>query len=128
MPAAQRTAWDAYLTVTGGLLPAVGGEPIRGATIGCELRGFVVRIERYAPLWGADGPMLLAAVRAAQALHQRGDRTALADLLRAMADRLYLISARPSPSRCEPRARGRGLRNEGVYGTAPPHRRGEAHG
>ncbi|WP_238008550.1 hypothetical protein KZZ52_31885 [Dactylosporangium sp. AC04546] len=131
MPAAQRTAWDAYLTVTRGLLPAVD-DPIRAATAGSMLDGFAARIEQYAPLWGEHGPMMVAALHGVLALQWGGDRAGLAGLLRAMADRLYLISTGPRPARGGGHERRRCQRNVGVYrprGRAgPPHRRGGCHG
>ncbi|MEV6928979.1 hypothetical protein AB0M46_31420 [Dactylosporangium sp. NPDC051485] len=125
MPAAQRTAWDAYLTVTRGLLPAMDGRPDHMATATCDLSGFVVRIERYAPLWGEQGPILLAALHGAQTLRRGGDRADLADLLRAIADRLYLISAGPRAPRRDRRCCPR---NVGAYRTAAARRRGDSDG
>ncbi|MGI5241628.1 hypothetical protein [Dactylosporangium sp. CA-139066] len=122
MPAAQRAAWDAYLTVTRGLLlPAADDEPGRTATGHGDLRGLVRRIEWYAPLWGEHGPMLLAAVRSVLAMQLGGDRADLTDLLRAIADRLYLISAGPRPARGDGHDRRRCPRNVGAYRTDPPH-------
>lgn len=95
MSAAQRTAWDAYLTLTRGLLPALDDAQIDAAALGCQLDGVTIRLLRYAPLWGEHGPMLLAAMQSAVRLHRRGDRADLGDLLRAMANRLYLLSADP---------------------------------
>jgi hypothetical protein len=67
MSAAQRTAWDAYLTLARGLLPALGDDQVDAAALTSE----------------------------AVHLHRRGDRADLTDLLRAMANRLYLLSAGP---------------------------------
>ncbi|WP_327010532.1 hypothetical protein OHA72_26680 [Dactylosporangium sp. NBC_01737] len=119
MPAAQRTAWDAYLTMTRRLLPAVNDETIRPAATHGELRGLVVRIERYAPLWGEHGPMLLAALRG---IPEGSDRADVAELLQVIADRLYLISIGPLQSR---RDRRGCRRNAGTYGADPPHRQGD---
>ena len=95
MSAAQRTAWDAYLTLTRGLLPAVADDRLDAAALGSQLDAVAIRLMRYAPLWGEHGPMLLAATQSAVRLHRRGDRADLADLLRTMANRLYVLSADP---------------------------------
>jgi hypothetical protein len=95
MSAAQRAAWDAYLTLTRGLLPALDDGHHDAAALGSQLDAVAIRLIRYAPLWGEHGPMLLAAMQSAVRLHRRSDRADLADLLRAIADRLYLLSADP---------------------------------
>jgi hypothetical protein len=95
MSAAQRTAWDVYLTLARGLLPALDDDRVDAAALTSQLDGVAVRILRFAPLWGEHGPMLLAALQSAVRLHRRGERADLAELLRAMANRLYLISAGP---------------------------------
>ncbi len=95
MAPAQCAAWDAYLTLTRGLLPALDDDHVDAATLNAQLGGVAIRILRYAPLWGEHGPMLLAALHSAVRLHRGGDRADLADLLRALANRLYLLSAGP---------------------------------
>ncbi|WP_426513645.1 hypothetical protein ACPPVO_25385 [Dactylosporangium sp. McL0621] len=115
MPAAQRTAWAAFLMVTRGLLPAVDDERMPAATEDGDLLRFALRIERDAPLWGEHGPMLLAALRDVQAMRWGGDRADLADLLRVMAHRLYVISAGPRPPRHDGHGRRRCRRNVGAY-------------
>jgi hypothetical protein len=95
MSAARCTAWDAYLTLTRGLLPALDDDQIDAAALKSQMGGVGIRIERYAPLWGEHGPMLQAAMHCAVRLYRVGDRVGLADLLRAVANRLYLLSADP---------------------------------
>jgi hypothetical protein len=97
---AQRAAWDAYLAVTTGLLPALRGDDLQGdrpdSAVNTQLGGVATRLLRYAPLWGAHGPMLEAAVTSAIRLYRAGQRSDLLDLLQVMADRLYLLSADPN--------------------------------
>jgi hypothetical protein len=93
--AAQRSAWDAYLTLARGLLPTLFEDQIDAVALTCQLDGVAIRLLRYAPLWGEHGPMLLAALQSAVRLHRRGERADLTELLRAIANRLYLISAGP---------------------------------
>jgi hypothetical protein len=95
MSAAQRTAWDTYLTLTRGLLPALDDDQIDAATLDSQLGGVAIRLLRYAPLRGEHGPMLLAVLQVAVRLHRGGDRADLADLLQALANRLYLLAADP---------------------------------
>jgi hypothetical protein len=95
MSAAQRAAWDAYLALARGLLPALGDDQVDAAALTSQLDGVAIRLLRYAPLWGEHGPMLLAAAQSAVRLHRRGERADLTDLLQAMANRLYLLSADP---------------------------------
>jgi hypothetical protein len=95
MSAAQRAAWDAYLTLARGLLPALDDDQVDAAALTSQLDGVAIRLLRYAPLWGEHGPMLLAATQSAVRLHRRGERADLTDLLRVMANRLYLLSADP---------------------------------
>jgi hypothetical protein len=95
MPSAQSTAWDAYLIVTRGLLPALQDPNTDPAMLNCRWEAAVTRIVRYAPLWGDRGPMLLSALRSAERLHRAGDRDDLADLTRTIGDWLYALSARP---------------------------------
>lgn len=90
---AQRAAWDVYLALTVGLLPALDHEHDDGRVVNARLGGVAVRIHRYAPMWAGDGPMLIAAVHSAIRLYRRGDRPALVGLSRVMAHRLYLLSA-----------------------------------
>lgn len=100
--AGQRAAWDAYVSITVGLLPVLYHEV--GAEEGAEswarvnprlgrvLGGVAVRIRRYAPMWGHDGPMLVAAAGSAVRLYRHGDRLALIALAHAMAHRLFLLA------------------------------------
>jgi hypothetical protein len=94
MAPARRAAWDAYLAVRK-FLPVVTDDCGHGPAINAQLGGVVVRIRRYAPLWGEDGSMLTAAVYSAVRIYRRGDRDQLVDLLNAIADRLYLLSIAP---------------------------------
>ncbi len=100
MVAAQRAAWDAYLTLTTGLLPALRMDALQrdqpDSPVNTQLGGVATRVLRYAPLWGEHGPMLEAAVGSAIRLYRAGQRSDLLDLLQAMADRLYLLSADPN--------------------------------
>jgi hypothetical protein len=93
---ARRAAWDTYLALTTSLLPALREER-SDTTVNTSLGGVVIRIRRYAPLWGAHGPMLLAAARSAIRLHRAGERDDLVALVQATADRLYLLSATQTP-------------------------------
>jgi hypothetical protein len=95
MSEAQRTAWETYLTLTRGLMPALNDDQIDAAALNSQLGAVATRILRYAPLWGRHGRMLLAALRTAVRLHHRGDRADLQELLHAMGERLYLLSADP---------------------------------
>jgi hypothetical protein len=116
MPTARHTAWNAYQTVARELLPAVEGP---------RLRGFVARVQQDAPMWGEDGPMLLAALRGVVLLHRCGDHAGVVELLRAVADRLYVVSAGPGPARPGGRGHPDCARNAGVYRPLrrpqPPH-------
>lgn len=94
MAPGRRAAWDAYLAVRR-LVPVITDDRGHDPAINAQLGGVVVRIRRYAPLWGEDGSMLTAAVYAAVRIYRRGDRDQLTDLLQAMADRLYLLSVAP---------------------------------
>lgn len=93
----QRAAWDTYLAVTKSLLPALtdNGD---AETINPRLGGVVIRIRRYAPMWGEHGPMLIAAMHSAIRLYRRGDRDDLVSLLQTMACRLFLMSVRRRPA------------------------------
>jgi hypothetical protein len=93
---ARRTAWDAYLNLTTGLLPALRQER-PDSTVSTKLGGVATRIMRYAPLWGEHGPMLTAATRSAIRLYRAGEHDDLVALLQATADRLYLLSASRIP-------------------------------
>jgi hypothetical protein len=97
MAPARRAAWDAYLAVRA-LLPVITGDCGHGPTINAQFGGVVIRIRRYAPLWGEDGSMLTAAAHSAVRIYRGGDRDQLADLLSAIADRLYLLSIAPGRS------------------------------
>jgi hypothetical protein len=100
---AQRAAWDAYLAVTAGLLPALNAKEIAdGGTVNPQLGGVAIRIRRYAPMWGDDGPILIAATHSAVRLYRAGDRPAMTALLHTMAHRLFALSA----ARAVPRQRG----------------------
>ena len=94
---AQRAAWDAYLTLTTDLLPALRANPAE-ATVNAQLGGVAKRILRAAPLWGGNGPMLVCAVQSAVRLYRAGEQDDLLDLLRVVADRLYVLSVRSGPS------------------------------
>lgn len=100
MGPAQRAAWDAYLALTAGLLPALDqGEGDSG--VNPRLGAVAIRIRRYAHIWGEHGPMLVAAVHSAIRLYRDADRPALISLLQVMAHRLFLLSA-GQPSRHYP--------------------------
>ncbi|MEU7875807.1 hypothetical protein [Dactylosporangium sp. NPDC049140] len=98
MAPAQRAAWDAYLTLTLGLLPALLDDRL-DSTVNTQLGGVTTRVMQYAPLWGEHGPILVAAVKSAVRLYRAGERGDLIALLRATADRLYLLSASRTPPR-----------------------------
>jgi hypothetical protein len=90
---AQRAAWDTYLAVTTSLIPALGVEPARrDAAITPRLGAVVLRIHRYAPMWGEQGPMLACAGRSALRLYRHAEWPDLTALLAAVAERLYLLS------------------------------------
>jgi len=93
MPVVQVTAWDTFLVLTRGLLPALAARPTDAEVLKTQLGRVEIRVARYAPLWGAHGPMLEAALRTGVLLYQDGDHDALADLMQGVADRLYLLSA-----------------------------------
>ena len=95
MASAQCAAWDAYLDLTRGLLPALHDDQVDFGSLNSQLGAVATRILRFAPLWGGHGPMLVAALHSATRLHRAGDRADLADLLWVMANRLYLLSAGP---------------------------------
>jgi len=100
--AGRRAAWDAYLALAKGLLPSLR-EGDSDDVVNPRLGAVVLRIRRYAPMWPADGPMLIAAASSAVRLLRQGDREALAGLSTAMAHRLLRLSGgphqryRPSP-------------------------------
>jgi hypothetical protein len=100
---AQLAAWDAYVILTTGLLPALHKDALQtdqaDSAVNTQLGGVATRVLRYAPLWGEHGPMLVAAVKSAVRLYRAGERSDLLDLLRVMADRLYLLSAGPTRPR-----------------------------
>jgi hypothetical protein len=95
MPPARQAAWDAYLAVTTGLLPAVVDECAYGPAVNAKLGGVVIRINRYAPMWGEHGPMLAAAARSAVRVYRTGNRDDLTGLLLTIAGRLYALSIPP---------------------------------
>lgn len=95
MTPSRRAVWDAYLAVSRGLIPAISDPARHAPAVAAELDGAVVRIKRYAPLWGEDGPMLIAAARSAVRLYADGERDQLITLLYVIADRLYLLSVTP---------------------------------
>ena len=98
-------AWDVYVRLTTGLLPLLTGDRIDDAAVNPALGQVATRILRSAPLWGESGAMLVAAVHSAVRLYRFGDQRALADLLRVVADRLYVLSAGGGlPHRGEDRA------------------------
>jgi hypothetical protein len=79
--------------LTTGLLPLLIGDRIDDVAVNPALGEVATRILRYAPLWGEPGAMLVAAVHSAVRLYRRGEQRDLADLLRVVADRLYVLSA-----------------------------------
>jgi len=95
MAAAQGAAWDVYLKLTRGLLPALHDDHVDDPALNSQLGDIAIRILRYAPLWAEHGPMLVAAIHSAVSLRRAGDRADLADLVRVMANRLYVLSAGP---------------------------------
>lgn len=95
MPVVQVTAWDTYLVLTRGLLPALTAQPTDAEALKTHLGQVGIRVTRYAPLWGEHGPMLKAALRTGVLLYRDGDHVGLADLMRVVADRLYVLSASP---------------------------------
>jgi hypothetical protein len=86
-------AWEVYVRLTTGVLPLLTGDRIDDATVNPALGRVATRILRYAPLWGEPGGMLVAAVHSAVRLYRAGDQRELAELLRVVADRLYVLSA-----------------------------------
>lgn len=94
---AQRAAWDTYLTLTGELLPALRNNQTDHPGVNTQLGGVAIRILHYAPAWGEHGPMLLAAAQSAIRLYRDREGRELAALLRAVADRLYHLSADAAP-------------------------------
>lgn len=97
-PAGQRAAWDAYVSITVGLLPVLyheddAAEDADGwAQVNPRLGGVAIRIRRDAPMWDDHGPMLVAAASSAIRLYRHGDRPALIALAHAMAHRLFLLA------------------------------------
>ena len=79
-PPSARAAWDTYLALTDRLLPALAGIDDR-AVLNAYLGAVVIRIRRYAPMWGGHGPMLIAAAHSAVRLYRDGDDDALTALL-----------------------------------------------
>lgn len=131
---AQRAAWDAYVALTAGLLPALYTEDDDGwAQANVRLGGVVVRVRRYAPMWHLDGPMLTAACGSAIRLYGHGDRRGLTALVHAMAHRLFLLSAgldrRQNPARINPKAAWNKRFESGTYLPGiPPRRNMREHG
>jgi hypothetical protein len=93
VPASRRAAWDAYLTLTNGLLPILDTDQAH-ARVSTALADVTERVECSAPLWGDHGPMLVAALKSATRLYRAEEHSDLRELLRIVADRLYLLSAR----------------------------------
>ena len=93
-PAGQQAAWDAYVSITVGMLPVLYDEEGSDgwAQVNPRLGGVAVRIRRYASMWDHDGPMLTAAASSAIRLYRHGDRPALIALAHAMAHRLFLLA------------------------------------
>jgi len=89
--AGRAAAWDAYLALTCGLLPALDGTDDRAVNAG--LGGLAVRIRRYAPLWPGQGPRLLNQTYEAIGCWQRGDYDRLAEHLDTLAADLFTISS-----------------------------------
>jgi hypothetical protein len=94
-PSAQCAAWDAYRSVSTGLLPALYGNEIGSAEVKSQLGAVAIRIVRYWPLWGAHGAMLIAALHSAMRLYRQGDGDELTGMIQDIGDRLYLLSASP---------------------------------
>ena len=92
--AGRRAAWDAYLALVKGLLPSLR-EGDSDDVVNPRLGAVVLRIRRYAPMWRADGPMLIAAASSAVRLLRQGDREALTGLAAAIAHRLLRLSGVP---------------------------------
>lgn len=92
--AGRRAAWDAYLALTKGLLPSLR-EGDSDDVVNPRLGRVVLRIRRYAPMWPADGPILIAAASSAVRLLRQGDREALTGLAAAIAHRLLRLSGVP---------------------------------
>ena len=103
---AWEAAWDAYLHLARGLLPALHDEHVGAQALDAQLGAVALRILRYAPLWGEHGPMLVAALHSAMRLRRIDDRADLADLLHVMANRLYVLSAGPQLRRRDGRNPG----------------------
>ncbi|MFP5371117.1 MAG: hypothetical protein ACLGI3_10270 [Actinomycetes bacterium] len=101
MTPARRAAWDGYLVIFVELLPAVDRQPVDTQRLAATLTGLAIRIRTWAPVWGATGTVLAAAVTTALRLRREGHHTDLARLLRVIALRLFRISSR----RPNPRAR-----------------------
>jgi hypothetical protein len=84
-----------YLALAREVLPTLADNQVDTAALNPQLGKLALRILRFAPLWGEHGPILLDALQSAMRLHRRGARADLTDLFRAMAGRLFLISAAP---------------------------------
>lgn len=104
--AGRRAAWDAYLTLAEGLLPALRNGDSDDA-INPLLGRVVIHIHRHAPMWATDGLMLVAAASGAVRLLRQSDHDGLVDLSTAMAHRLFLLSVGPNrPHHPGPRNQG----------------------
>ncbi len=114
----QQAAWDTYLAVTRKLLPILNDFPATDADAiaNHRLGAVVIRIHRYAPMWGEHAPILIAAAGSAVRLYRHGDIPALRDLLQVLAHRLYQLSTGQT-SRFKPRNQ----RHAGLPHTGPPH-------
>jgi hypothetical protein len=95
--AARRTAWEAYVALTTGLLPVLDRVSWDHRDVGARLAKLAKRIRRGARLWGQDGQMLASAIASAVQLHCHGQLTELAGLLRVVAYRLFLLACGEAP-------------------------------
>lgn len=88
--------------------------------VNTRLGAVVIRIRRYAPMWPAHGPMLLAGAMSAVRLLGRGDRDSLIELAEAIAGRLFVVSARTSRPRPPGRRKRASVWNDGGRRRNPP--------
>lgn len=93
---ARAAAWDAYLAVTCGLLPALG-DGTDDREVDAWLGRLTMRFRRYAPMWHDHGPILVRDVYEAIDCHETGDYDRLDQQLRAVAARLFAVSSGRAP-------------------------------
>ncbi|MEV4412826.1 hypothetical protein [Catellatospora sp. NPDC049609] len=98
-------AWHAYLVIATDLLPALRSAATTETVVSEQFAALSERMAGGHRWWGADGRRMMAIAARADAMHPCGDHAGAAQLVRALAVRLFAISSStPTESRdgCDP--------------------------